>query len=669
MKTLQSHPLSSNPLFLLTVLEELRVFGVHEELEQRMITLLSPPPSKGQSEVPTVDDVFEHVLARVAEDLGKKAVQQAMEAIWASRAGLYQDELLAIAKLSPAKWAAMQNVLDESLYESSGKITFGHDYLRKAVEDRYGLTAKMKLKLHRRLAEWFDDHACNDGVDQRIAEELPWQWYQCGSKPRLEEAILDSAVFEALHEYDQYELRKYWLFLNKNPVGAYQKAWKKWQRDDEEKSELFGVAFRLAEFLRESGSPSKFVSKLYHHSKDYATKVLQREKEEYEGETWTAIDNSRGLLLLNQGLYKEAEEVFKKVLNHLEFVIGMGHPDALDAINNLAQSLWRQNKLNDAESFCNEALVARLALFGENHDRTVSSLIQSANIASAFGRSEAAIAFYERAIAASTIVNGEQSERTLGAILGCALVLSKMKHFKKAETLHRKAALGLKFEMGSCHPITLSAESALAKCLAASGKKLEADKILTKVLLNRKKVLGGYHPHTLASIFDLGVLRAENGDLQSGERLQRQALKGRVRILGVAHPESLQSVNQLGKLLENMGNHVAQEKVFSDYLRTIDLSLGSTDELALQNVNYLAHLQNRHGRRFQALHLLRERSSKSTAASEAVRYNLACYECLSGNTEEAKHLIAEHLKLHPEMKDQALADEDFATIKDFIACL
>jgi len=218
MKTLQGHPLSGNPLFLLTVLEELRVFGVHEQLEQRMRTLLSPPPSKEQGEAPTVDDVFEHVLARIEKDLGKKGVQQAMEAIWASRAGLHQDELLAIAKLSPARLAAIQNALDESMYESSGRITFGHDYLRKAVEDRYELTSKRKLKLHRRLAEWF--YKQPDFFDVKYAQpnvrrtyELPYQLILSKSAEKLE-TVLTSARFllsacsegrtlELIHTFDR----------------------------------------------------------------------------------------------------------------------------------------------------------------------------------------------------------------------------------------------------------------------------------------------------------------------------------------------------------------------------------------------------------------------------------------------------------------------------------
>ncbi|NCA11995.1 DUF4062 domain-containing protein, partial [bacterium] len=179
-RLLQAHPLVGNPLFLLTVLEELRVFGVHEELDQRLATLLSPPPSKQPGEEPTVDDAFEHVLARIEADHGREPVQRVLEAIWASRAGLYTDEILAIAEVPPATWAGIANALDESLYDSSGRINFGHDYLRKAVEDHYAITGDGWLALHRRLAEYFASRE----ADERVAEELPWQWQMCGDFQR-----------------------------------------------------------------------------------------------------------------------------------------------------------------------------------------------------------------------------------------------------------------------------------------------------------------------------------------------------------------------------------------------------------------------------------------------------------------------------------------------------
>jgi hypothetical protein len=193
---LQSHPLSGNPLFLLTVLEELRVFGVHEQLEQRLNELLSPPPSKLKGEAPSVDDVFEHVLSRLEKDIGKKSVQLAMESIWASRSGLLQDELLAIAKLTPAKWAIIHNALDDSLYESSGKINFGHDYFHKAVEDRYVFTRKEKARAHRRLSRYFimqrnyiDREHSTPNI--RKSAELPFQYFEAGDSVQLLKCLTD----------------------------------------------------------------------------------------------------------------------------------------------------------------------------------------------------------------------------------------------------------------------------------------------------------------------------------------------------------------------------------------------------------------------------------------------------------------------------------------------
>lgn len=191
-KTIQCHPLSGNPLFLLTVLEELRVFGVHEELEQRMRTLLSPPPSKGKGEAPLVNDVFEHVLARLEDDLGKNVVQQAMEVLWASRAGLYQNELLAMAQLVPEQWAEIQNALNESLVEIQGRIQFKHHHFRLAVRDRYEIGGQYCRSLHGKLARWYM-------VQERTAEVLEDLVWQLQRAKMVGELVLIPGVLKTLN--------------------------------------------------------------------------------------------------------------------------------------------------------------------------------------------------------------------------------------------------------------------------------------------------------------------------------------------------------------------------------------------------------------------------------------------------------------------------------------
>ncbi len=122
------HPLCGNPLFLRTLLEELRVFGVHEELNLRL---------KHYTASVTIDDLFEKVLERVESDNSPESVRAALEVLWAAKESFAEDELLAVSGLPPAFWAPIHIALDESLIGAGGRLAFGHDYLRKAVQERY----------------------------------------------------------------------------------------------------------------------------------------------------------------------------------------------------------------------------------------------------------------------------------------------------------------------------------------------------------------------------------------------------------------------------------------------------------------------------------------------------------------------------------------------------
>jgi nephrocystin-3 len=146
------HPLSGNPLFLRTLLEELRVFGVHEELDLRLGHYLASE---------TIDDLFERVLDRIESDNTPQAVRAALEVLWAARESFAEDELLTVSGLPPVVWAPVHIALDESLIGAGGRIAFGHDYLRKAVEDRYLPTAADKERIRRKMADF-----CSQAMDR-----------------------------------------------------------------------------------------------------------------------------------------------------------------------------------------------------------------------------------------------------------------------------------------------------------------------------------------------------------------------------------------------------------------------------------------------------------------------------------------------------------------------
>lgn len=347
-RTLLAHPLSGNPLFLLTVLEELRVFGVHEQLESRLHALLSPPPGKAPDEAPTVDDVFEHVLARIEEDLGRAGVQSAMESIWASRGGLYQDELLAIAGIAPATWAGMANALDEALYESGGRIQFAHDYLRKAVEDRYGLTGEEKRLRHRRLAEWFATRE----VDERVASELPWQWREAEAREELVVCLVDKKIFEHELRRDEYELLGYWLWTGEDLEAAYEAAWRGWVAELRSEHSN-GLPRKLAGFLKTAGKYWTIPENLYRHA--IRMSVLAHGTE--HPKTLKLMFELGDLFLHRKDDgFSEAFKTFKQVYESQRKELGEDHEDTLISAINLGYLFHNFRDFNKAEELFLNAL-------------------------------------------------------------------------------------------------------------------------------------------------------------------------------------------------------------------------------------------------------------------------------------------------------------------------
>ena len=176
-----AHSLSCHPLWLLTLLKELRVFGVHEDLEARLETLLSDPPSKTVEVAPSIDDLYEHVLIRIETDIGIDFVMAALKALWASSNGLARTDLLELTGMPPAKWAEIQNALDVMLGEFREEITFDNYYIHKAVQDRYLPSAEDKRAVHRWLGEYFDD--CE--MSYSVALELFHHFSKLGDTNKL----------------------------------------------------------------------------------------------------------------------------------------------------------------------------------------------------------------------------------------------------------------------------------------------------------------------------------------------------------------------------------------------------------------------------------------------------------------------------------------------------
>ena len=265
VKQVQAPLLSTNPLFIRTLAEELRLFGVHEELQKRLDHYLTSQ---------TIDDLFERVLQRIEKDCGKKQVKAAMTAIWASRAGLTEKEILGIADLNPATWAAVRYMLDETLLETSGKIIFAHEYMRLAVKDRYLHTEGLRKSAHRILAQWFSLQP----ADERRAQEEPWQLHMLGYQKKLHKILLNPAIFLMLWESKPTELLNYWkdhwsrdILLSDYEMNYPE--WAKWRDQLKSHRRVWPkLMAALADALWEGGYFGHFPAALQMYARDLTVK-------------------------------------------------------------------------------------------------------------------------------------------------------------------------------------------------------------------------------------------------------------------------------------------------------------------------------------------------------------------------------------------------------------
>ena len=249
--------MSENPLFLRTVLEELRVFGSFEQLDTRIAWYL---------EADSVPALFNKVFERMEQQFEHSGtvpngtIGSLLALIYVSHRGLSESELLEILHLTYAQWCPIYLSLDQSLVSRSGLLTFFHDYMRQAVYLRYLSSAARALSYHQQLANFFDARfrdasqyqqqqqqqqqqqpppprddtieaattttpseagdvdASNDAicaaVDSRIVDELPFHLLASRQHSRLASIITSAPMFFKLcsPQY-KFELFRYWREL------------------------------------------------------------------------------------------------------------------------------------------------------------------------------------------------------------------------------------------------------------------------------------------------------------------------------------------------------------------------------------------------------------------------------------------------------------------------
>ncbi|MBK8296710.1 MAG: DUF4062 domain-containing protein [Saprospiraceae bacterium] len=206
---------AENPLFVKILLDELRITGTHEKLEERIRFYL---------DAESISNLLDRILDRYQKDYDKdrpNLVEETLGLIWSARRGLSEQELLELLKsddhpqLPHAIWNPLRSALAEFLIDKNGILNFSHDFLKNAVEEKfvYNQDKQDDFRLH--LADYFE----RIPITERSCDELPWLLKETESFERVKSCLLNLDRFVFIYIKNNIkELISLWMLLDDGSI-------------------------------------------------------------------------------------------------------------------------------------------------------------------------------------------------------------------------------------------------------------------------------------------------------------------------------------------------------------------------------------------------------------------------------------------------------------------
>jgi tetratricopeptide (TPR) repeat protein len=380
-------PKTMNPLFMKTLLQELRLYGDHDTLNDWLTHLI---------EAETVSNLFDKILGRFEKDYNRdrpNLVQDSFSLIQCSRYGLSENELQELLgengqPLPPLFWSPLSIASNSFLVNQSGLLNIFHTFFQKALESRYFKNPEAKKKTYKKLADYWTDKE----LTPRKRMEYPWHLIQSGNFDQLATELTDMTFFHELYTHQKEDVMKYWNLVetkskhrkeedyqevlqnpNQYPVenlinlsdffkktGLTQEAYDLYENlqkrceEEENRTCLMTIQNDKAEIVKTRGE-LKEALELYQATEKIAQEI---------GNTKELINsiNCQAIILQNLGNWQEAFELYKKAEQ-----LSLEHKDnkgLSDAINNQAYVLENWGKRKEAWELHKESE----ALSREMHD-------------------------------------------------------------------------------------------------------------------------------------------------------------------------------------------------------------------------------------------------------------------------------------------------------------
>jgi hypothetical protein len=241
---------AAKPIFLRALLGELQIFGEYDQLDHRISHYL---------EASDTSSLYVRIIQRYQQDYESARpglVKDTLTALWASRRGLSESELLRILggadnNIPNAVWSPFLLSLETNLSNKGGLYSFANEAFRQAVETLFLPKPEQRKAAHLSLAELFEAGASLT----RKVDELAWQLSESKEYNRLATVLSDLELLHAAVEKDISEVVGYWDDIEKHTDHTLIKTYAKVIETPQHYLEqLYDITMLLMNTLEEKGT-------------------------------------------------------------------------------------------------------------------------------------------------------------------------------------------------------------------------------------------------------------------------------------------------------------------------------------------------------------------------------------------------------------------------------
>jgi len=265
--------------------------------------------------------------------------------------------------------------------------------------------------------------------------------------------------------------------------------------------------------------------------------------------------NQTGYYLDGRGRYQEAVPFCQRSLAICERELGPMHSLTATSLHNLAVLYYAQGKYREAEPLFKRVVdIRQIELSTSQHNLSTSqhnlstSQHNLAKVYKALGKQDDAEPLFEEAKKIWELDMEDSFPNATRHLNHLAELYRVQSRYREPEPLYERALIAWEEALEGSHPLTATSLHNLADLYKSEGRYGEAEALYLRALAIRRKMLGNNHPLTATSLHSLAALYRAQGRHTKAEPLLQKALRIRQQELGDNHPDTAQCLANLAEL-------------------------------------------------------------------------------------------------------------------------